>query len=567
MELKSFASKVYRGLDTPVSRACNKALQDERWDDLLAQRIDPRSYSSALSYWCDAQALALLKKCRDLPTGVNLASMAKETFDEGEQACKRTNIRLLPYLGNKAGEFDPDVAMHLHGVRKIVRSILGKFSWDDVEPAFGPGATYSDRSPKSTIGDKMNSVPSITSAALERVFPHWELTHWGRACLARSTWHYPCVVPGNRFATAPKDATKDRPIGAEPSINVFYQLGIGRMIRRRLRGVGIDLNTGQKRHKQVACAASLSGLDMTLDLKNASGTLSKNLVRFLIPSYWLAALEAVRSPKMRFNAVRGDGRWLVLEQYSSMGNGFTFELETLIFYAITKYVSDLLGSKRDVMVYGDDIIADRTIASALIPFLAFCGFETNKEKSFVDGPFRESCGGDYFEGIDVRPYYMKELPHEPQHLISVANGIRASTKTISSREDCLRAARFFVIDHLPTAVRGCRGPEGLGDLVLHEDEDRWRRDTRRKSGIRYVRVYRPVSRGYWPRTPKGRVPWLLFDSDVVHACATYGVSDNRLTLSRLACSASDHQIRVIHDGGLTPRGGVTGYKVGWVAYS
>lgn len=566
MELKSFASKVYRGLNTPLSLACKKAVDEGRWVDLLAQRIDPRSYTSAHDYWCDAQALSLLKKCADLPTGVDLAQKARQTFDEGEQACKRTNIRLLPYLGSKAGEFDPDVAVHLHGVRKIVRSILGKFSWDQVEPAFGPGATYSDKSPKSTIGDKMNSVPSITSAALATVFPYWELTHWGRACLARNTWHFPCVVPGNRFATAPKDATKDRPIGAEPSINVFYQLGLGRLIRRRLKAVGIDLDTGQQRHKQVACAASLSGLDMTLDLKNASGTLSKNLVRFLIPSYWLAALEAVRSPSMQFGGQK-DGRWLVLEQYSSMGNGFTFELETLIFYAITKYVADLFGSTRDVMVYGDDIIAGAELADALIPFLAFCGFETNKEKSFVSGPFRESCGGDYFKGVNVRPYYMKEIPHEPQHLISVANGITASCDGNPARESLLRSARFHVIDFIPSNIRDCRGPKGLGDLVLHEDEGRWRGNTRLRSGIRYVRVYRPVSRGFWPLTRKGKVPWTLFDPDVVHACATYGVSDNRLTTSRMTGSASDHQARVIHDGGLTPRGGVTGYKVGWVPFS
>jgi hypothetical protein len=47
--------------------------------------------------------------------------------------------------------------------------------------------------------------------------------------------------------------------------------------------------------------------------------------------------------------------------------------------------------------------------------LAICGFKTNHSKTFSDGPFRESCGADWYEGIDVRPftldYALDSLPN------------------------------------------------------------------------------------------------------------------------------------------------------------
>ena len=93
-----------------------------------------------------------------------------------------------------------------------------------------------------------------------------------------------------------------------------------------------------------------------------------------------------------------------------MGNAFTFELETLIFWCLTRAVVEELQLSQNgrVFAYGDDIICPTEAVPLLYKVLDFCGFTVNTEKSFTSGPFRESCGGDYFLGFDIRPYYVKK---------------------------------------------------------------------------------------------------------------------------------------------------------------
>jgi hypothetical protein len=346
-------------------------------------------------------------------------------------------------------------------------------------------------------------------------------------------------VPGNRYSTAPKNARTHRSIAVEPSINVFFQLALGKQLRRRLkRTTGWDLDHAQDRHRQVACESSVTGEFATLDLSNASDTVSRSLVELLLPHSWFDQLNDLRSPKTYFQ-----GKWVVLEKFSSMGNGFTFELETIIFAAIACAVSREMGGIGklgcDVFVFGDDIIVKNDFARPLKSVLGFFGFTLNEEKSFMgEEQFRESCGGDYFAGKPVRPYFLKELPNEPQDNVVFANGLSALTERLAlCGVDLDRRAWFSILDSIPTRVRICRGPKELGDLVIHDQVSNW--TTRTRNSIRYIKALRPhryrvVSFGH-------------FEPSVVLACATYGTGNRR--------------------GGVIPRNGLLGYKVGWVPFS
>jgi hypothetical protein len=356
---------------------------------------------------------------------------------------------------------------------------------------------------------------------------------WAKACA--SSGKEVSFVPGNRFTTVPKDCEKDRGIAIEPSINVFYQLGYGRVIRRRLKDSGIDLTNGQDIHRLFAREASIRGHLVTLDLSNASDTICRNLVKLLLPRKWFTVLNDLRSKKTEFR-----GRWRVLEKFSSMGNGFTFELETLIFLGLLLGLSrsdhKLLPGK-NVFVYGDDIILPSEYSNDVVPMLSFFGLTVNKRKTFVDGPFRESCGGDYFLGEDVRPYFLKELPNEPQQLISMANGIRALAKDSKVRSRVIARAWLCILDALPSNIRSLRGPSDLGDLCVHDDEERWQ--FRWRHGIRYIKVYRPAR--------YRKVSWSNFRPDVTLASAVYGVPWG--------------------NGGIIPRNSLASYKIGWVPRS
>lgn len=548
-DLVRVAVKYYDGLATPVAQACKQHLLNGDWDALASMRASPKDYTSADSYRLDACAVSFLRKMEELPTSFDRAGKALENFWKAERECWRTNERLEPYLRDPR-EWAGDAAVRelTARARKIIESVIGERPPSSVTGRFGPGATFGDRGVYTTIPDKMSSDPTLT---LRAKWSLWDFsgTLWAKACSRDG--RSPTFVRGNRFTTVPKDCEKDRGIAVEPSINLFYQLGWGRVIRARLGRARLDLVNGQTIHRQVARVASIQGTSATIDLSNASDTICKTLVRLLLPWRWFEVLDALRSPCTLVN-----NRWVVLEKFSSMGNGFTFELETLLFAAISKAALAMQGQPctfgRDVYVYGDDIIVPTLGAKGVISALQFLGFTVNKEKSFVDGPFRESCGGDYFKGVDVRPFFLKELPNEPQDWIAAANGIRRAGMAQSDQMDP-RFLRAWLssLDCIPSNIRRCRGPADLGDIVLHDDPQRWR--IRSRFGIRYVGAYRPHR--------YQKVSWAHFRPNVVLASAVYGLSDG---ITRRD-AGGDRE--VITADGIVPRKPKMSYKVGWVPFS
>lgn len=104
-----------------------------------------------------------------------------------------------------------------------------------------------------------------------------------------------------------------------------------------------------------------------------------------------------------------------------MGNGFTFELESLLFYAITRVVCRLSGKAGRISVYGDDIIAPAAVVPRLIRIFYWLGFRTNAKKTFWRGPFRESCGKHWYRGYDFSPFYIRRRVSTLPDLITLLN--------------------------------------------------------------------------------------------------------------------------------------------------
>lgn len=542
--VKELARAIYAGIGTPLSKGLLAALDSGDWDAIAQCKADPRAYTSHQEYFSDATAASLLRKCTDLPTTFDRRGAALESWRLGEVDCYRTNERLNPYLeGRSHPACDMDVARHIDGIRAKIERVLSERAppMDALQPKHGPGATFSDKSTRSTLADKMESRASITHNALWFLLD-WVGTAWGREALARDV--SPSFVRGNRFTTAPKDATKDRPIAAEPSVNIFYQLALGGEIRRRLkRHAGIDLDYGQDVHRRLACEASFAGHLATLDLKNASDTVSYNLVKLLVPTQWFRLLDELRSPFTRMagrdvstltgrsESVR-EPAWVKLEKFSSMGNGFTFELETLLFWAIADYACEqAVGETREkTLVYGDDIICDTRGVRAVTAALRFFGLTINEDKSFSSGDFRESCGGDFWRGRPVRPYFLKGPLDEPQQLIAAANQVRRVAQDLFGGLGPFVAAWSALQLQLPTRVRRCRGPERLGDAVIHDHEVNWGWTSRARDR---VFAYIPVKHR--------KVSLAIFSEGTVFACGLYGVT--------------------VSGGSINPRDSVTGYNV------
>lgn len=200
--------------------------------------------------------------------------------------------------------------------------------------------------------------------------------------------------------TVPKKSDIDRVACKEPEGNMLMQRKIGQHISRRLRKYGIDLRD-QTRNQKLAKDAVRLGL-ATIDLSSASDSITRSVVFNSLPFEWYSLLDDLRVKETLIN-----DEVHTLQMFSSMGNGFTFELESLIFYAVTKVVARRLAIRGTISVFGDDIIAPCAMVPALTCVFGYLGFILNPKKTHSKGLLRESCGAHYHNGFDVSPFYIR----------------------------------------------------------------------------------------------------------------------------------------------------------------
>lgn len=215
-------------------------------------------------------------------------------------------------------------------------------------------------------------------------------------------------ITGSQATSVEKTSEKRRMIAKEPTVNMYLQQGLMTVMYYRMKDVGIDLSTLPDTHKELAFVSSITGSNATIDFSSASDCVSYELVRRIFPPAWFWALDIARSPFCTFN-----GKEERLAMYSTMGNATTFPVETLVFWSLGTAIIQLSKSRStipdltgwgSVSVFGDDCIVPTESASLFCNTMRDLGCVINDDKSFCHGPFRESCGGDYHTGIDVRPY-------------------------------------------------------------------------------------------------------------------------------------------------------------------
>lgn len=334
-----------------------------------------------------------------------------------EQNNAATNDRLL--LTNAAYNILPRVGFmeFVEWTRKLIETTIGAtFPWDSLIGTFSGGASTSRNRTLSHPAGKYLGKAHATEPALEifRSLLSEEMPLWASFGDDLSF----DVVPGNVMFTVAKKADIDRCACKEPDINMFLQKGAGSYIRSCLRTVGINLND-QLKNRSLARVGSITGNLATLDLSSASDSVTRNLVELLLPECWFSTLDVIRSQVTYIDGVEHQN-----EMFSSMGNGFTFELESLLFWALARATAYFSGTSGVISVYGDDLIVPTRMAHDLIWVLGYFGFETNESKSFIEGPFRESCGGHYHNGFDVTPFYLRAPLERLTDLIHMANSLR-----------------------------------------------------------------------------------------------------------------------------------------------
>lgn len=432
----------------------------------------------------DYAASKFLSKCQGLKTGIDLEGVAIASALRAEEQCLSTNQRLRAESSLTA--VMPDlVAQNFSRITSIIGEILDEFPTSFPDVGWSPGRTSSVRGTEVASLFKYTGRLDVTLSALPAALKLLrESPIWGAAALdadgpvsvLRSAF---TIVEGNTMITVPKNAKTDRVICYEPHMNIRLQLAVGTYIRKRLARCGVNLND-QSVNQRRALLGSKTGHLATIDLSMASDTMSRELVAQLLPIDWLVYLDSIRS----WYTTWPDGSTRKCEKFSSMGNGFTFELESLIFYALASAVAE------NVSVYGDDIIIKTSHYEDVKSVLEWAGFSLNEKKSFAVGNFRESCGVDAFAGLNCSPAHLDSLPKTVEGVVHLHNRVR---------EWCMNWGKppihyHDLLEKWRNSHTCLHGPSGYGDGHYHVDWDRMHPRAAHQLDGWWFKTYTPVSR-------------------------------------------------------------------------
>jgi len=234
---------------------------------------------------------------------------------------------------------------------------------------------------------------------------------WSRAEKQRDERFGHEIVEGNKLFFVPKTSEISRTCCTEPFLNMLIQKAVGAFVEYRLaRHFGISLRTQPDNNRELARIGSIDGSFGTIDLTSASDSMSWSLVQRVVPQNLLGYLRLSRCE----STILPDGTKMDLRMISTMGNGFTFPLQSVIFACAVRSVYQLQGltcscPKTQFGVFGDDIVVRAQAYASVVRLLTLLGFEVNEKKSFNVGMFRESCGEDWYRGHNIRGIYIRSL--------------------------------------------------------------------------------------------------------------------------------------------------------------
>ncbi|DAD50438.1 RNA-directed RNA polymerase [ssRNA phage Gerhypos.2_18] len=378
-----------------------------------------------------AQLKSLTKKLVDDEAG-DADARALEKFRESNRLCERWS------WSKESWSMLDDILVGTF--KQVVHEVFSHDSvcFDDLSYLSSRGALGSGMNVRSRGNDmysKLYMAPlSCSKASIFDLYQRYvgSMPRTASAEFIRTlhVGHGPSVCE-SKVSFAAKSNDISRTICTEPTLNMWYQRAYSDLLEKRLQSAfGIDLAVQPDINRELCRLGSIDGRFATIDLTSASDSLSLKLLRDILPKGCLRILEYFRCT----HTILPDGSREELHMVSSMGNGFTFSLQTLIFCCVVEAcyrVLDIAISRSVVRgktwtcgnfsVFGDDIIVVARANNCVSRLLGLLGFRVNVTKSFSIGPFRESCGVDFLNGTNVRPVFIKRLDSEASRFTAINN--------------------------------------------------------------------------------------------------------------------------------------------------
>ena len=366
--------------------------------------IDMRSDLDTYKFKVQYQMHSIFKRYRfekDLYTDSELESLAIENFRNTQNRLASLDLDSLPAKTQRV----------LDLAREYIADTLGAYDGEEHRRLCRFGRRASVGVParlaceaqrwEIPISGSLNQIAWFDSE-MSQIDSIQEYLNRQRTARPEASIYQP--IDSLRLTLVPKTFKSFRSIMPNTTIGSYMSFGLGEMIRKRLQRRGYNIATLQERHKFIARQASKGNSLTTADLSNASDSITRSLVERLFPADWFEILEQSRIEKVTLP----DGSCAKSLTYCTMGIGYTFPLQTLVFLALLKAIQATLKYRRNsprlISVYGDDMIYPSLLHTTVCRVFEQIGFVINLDKTFHEGQFRESCGGDYYRGVDVRPF-------------------------------------------------------------------------------------------------------------------------------------------------------------------
>lgn len=321
-----------------------------------------------------------------------------------------------------------------HGVlsvaRALIADVLRGLSPRDISPRHGSGVSADGVAVHARYG-----VPRFIEK-IDKIWPMSEYYSSGYTAmcdLLQEFLNAEEVDPCAKVLLVPKDVRGPRLISCEPHERMWIQQGLMQSLYDRIEAHPLtrrSVHFTDQRHNQLAAKEGsmptlVENCDMktpvgvfsvasvtensnplcTLDLAEASDRLRLDVVASLFPCEWVEALTACRSGQTKLP----DGRIVAMSKHAPMGSAVCFPVMALCIWSLLSAVVPR-EARKSILVYGDDIVVRRSDVPDAIRALEAFGLRVNRSKSFSHGFFRESCGKEYYKGIDVTPIYLRALP-------------------------------------------------------------------------------------------------------------------------------------------------------------
>jgi len=353
-------------------------------------------YKYELPY-SDEQEQQVIHKFKETEVDLSTRSIFFKNLEAAIERSYRTDR-----FSYKANPFTSVV----RGARGLLSRLFATFDPKDIYPRHGPGAVAT----KQKLWDKY--LWTNVSSRITDVYP---LDEYFYSSLGHVCDSVPAIIGMKqeslpaRVVLVPKDSRGPRLISCEPVDYQWIQQGLGRAIvelveRHPLTRERVNF-TDQSINQFYALVSGRYGMYATLDLNEASDRVSADLVRLLFPEHVYTCLEACRSSSTELP----DGSIVPLLKYAPMGSCLCFPVLALTVWALLSAGLPDAHVGNDVIVYGDDVIVLTAQAADAMSILESFGLRINRDKSCTSGLFRESCGTDAFNGVNVTPVRLRTV--------------------------------------------------------------------------------------------------------------------------------------------------------------